>query len=76
MTTWTTQQLAAQHRTDLLAAAARHGAGRKVSSGPPRTARPTVDARLGWFLIRVGSRLVALRPEPVDSLATANRPGC
>ncbi len=67
MTTWMTEQLARQHRTDLLAAAARPAA---ASPGP---ARPGVPARLGWLLIRVGWRLVALRPGSLDDLTAVHR---
>jgi Mg/Co/Ni transporter MgtE len=57
---WMLEQMASQHGHDL-----RDHAGTRplpaTAAAPPPT---TWDARLGWLLIRIGTRLVTARATP------------
>jgi hypothetical protein len=59
---WMLEQLASQHGHDLRA---HSGAGPRPSM-TPADPRRTWDARLGWLLIRVGTRLVTARVTPTS----------
>lgn len=64
MQPWITQAAAREHREDLLRAACRHRNLPEETATGDDPQRPSWDVRLGWFLIRLGWRLVAQRATP------------
>jgi hypothetical protein len=63
MNPWMSEAVADEHRQELIRVAGRHlpaSAGRQELGQASHT---SWDARLGWMLIRVGSRLVAQRAQ-------------
>ena len=69
MQPWITQNLAQEHRQDLLRSADRHRRYVAARRARPTSIRASWDARFGWLLIRIGCRLVALRATPAEASA-------
>ena len=64
---WMSQSVAEDHRQDLERAARRHR--RPGADDDGQASRSTWDTKLGWALIGLGCRLVALRATPPDAPA-------
>ncbi len=69
MNTWISQAVAEEHRRDLLRTADVHRRYVAARRSRPTPVHASWDARLGWLLIRVGCRLVALRATPANATA-------